>query len=158
MRTTRRSALVTIAAGAASTGCSSDPGPTSDRLAVLVDTIIPETDTPGAHQAGVTRMLGEDAAADPELARRVEEMVAAFAEVDFFDQDEEGRIAQMTSFMEADDERREHFQFLKNAVIDRYYTTEVGLVDELGYQGGTYLPEFPGCQEDHQLEEGPANA
>ena len=35
--------------------------------------------------------------------------------------------------------------------IDGYYTTETGLVQELGYKGNTYLSAFPGCQdEEHQ--------
>ena len=39
----------------------------------------------------------------------------------------------------------------KDLTIDHYYATEVGLVKELGYQGNTYLAEFPGCE--HQGEE-----
>jgi hypothetical protein len=37
------------------------------------------------------------------------------------------------------------FRLLKNLTADGYYTSRVGLVDELGYQGNTILPEFPSC-------------
>jgi hypothetical protein len=35
--------------------------------------------------------------------------------------------------------------------VEAYYSTEIGLAQELGYQGNSYLREFPGCQhEEHQ--------
>lgn len=37
------------------------------------------------------------------------------------------------------------FRLLKNLTADGYYTSRVGLVDELGYKGNTLLPEFPSC-------------
>jgi hypothetical protein len=41
--------------------------------------------------------------------------------------------------------RGEAFQTIKDATIDRYYSTEAGLVEEFGYKGGTFLASFPGC-------------
>ena len=37
------------------------------------------------------------------------------------------------------------FARLKSMTVDGYYTSEIGLLKELGYKGGTALAEFPGC-------------
>jgi gluconate 2-dehydrogenase gamma chain len=37
------------------------------------------------------------------------------------------------------------FRVLKNLTADGYYTSRVGLVEELGYKGNTVLAEFPSC-------------
>jgi gluconate 2-dehydrogenase gamma chain len=39
----------------------------------------------------------------------------------------------------------EFFRLLKNLTADGYYTSRVGLLDELGYQGNTVLAAFPSC-------------
>ena len=62
--------------------------------------------------------------------------------------DESARVQLLTEYSQADDARGEFFRALKDMTIDAYYTTEIGLVQELGYQGNTYLREFPGCQDE----------
>ena len=37
------------------------------------------------------------------------------------------------------------FRLLKNLTADGYYTSRVGLLDELGYKGNSALPQFPSC-------------
>jgi gluconate 2-dehydrogenase gamma chain len=37
------------------------------------------------------------------------------------------------------------FRLLKNLTADGYYTSRVGLLDELGYKGNTALSQFPSC-------------
>jgi hypothetical protein len=37
------------------------------------------------------------------------------------------------------------FGLLKNLTADGYYTSRVGLLDELGYKGNTALARFPSC-------------
>jgi gluconate 2-dehydrogenase gamma chain len=37
------------------------------------------------------------------------------------------------------------FRLLKNLTADGYYTSRVGLLDELGYTGNTARPAFPSC-------------
>jgi gluconate 2-dehydrogenase gamma chain len=37
------------------------------------------------------------------------------------------------------------FRLLKNLTADGYYTSRVGLLDELGYKGNTALLKFPSC-------------
>lgn len=163
---TRREALATIAvAGAAAPAAlhadhheyepQAFSGKQYELLAELVDVIIPETETPGASQAGVARMVDEDSVDDPALKAQVEAMLKRFAADGFSEQTEVGRNLLMADYSKAHDERGDLFSFLKNLTIDRYYATEAGLVEELGYKGNTFLPSYPGCRHDHQLEDDP---
>lgn len=40
------------------------------------------------------------------------------------------------------------FGMLKRATIDGYYTSKIGIHEDLQYQGNTALSEFPGCTHD----------
>ena len=42
------------------------------------------------------------------------------------------------------------FRLVKNLTADGYYTSRVGLVDELGYKGNTALAAFPACAVPEQ--------
>src|SRR5215510_6431812 len=43
------------------------------------------------------------------------------------------------------------FKTIKNMTIDGYYTSKIGIHDELKYKGNTYLKEFTGCTHpEHQ--------
>ena len=42
------------------------------------------------------------------------------------------------------------FRLVKNLTADGYYTSRVGLLDELGYRGNTFLAVFPQCQIPEQ--------
>jgi Gluconate 2-dehydrogenase subunit 3 len=43
------------------------------------------------------------------------------------------------------------FKEIKNRTIDGYYTSKIGIHDELKYKGNTYLKEFKGCTHpEHQ--------
>ncbi|MBI1356344.1 MAG: hypothetical protein GC160_18540 [Acidobacteria bacterium] len=156
----RREALVTIAAAAAATqACSGDGAAGSSlsaeevrRLGLALDTILPATDTPGAVGAGVPEMIAYDAGYHPDLLERVRKLLATFDQAGFFDQDAAGRDAVMMAMMDGDEARRAAFEDAKSLAIDYYYSTEVGLAQELGYQGGTYLAEFPGCTDEHLVE------
>ena len=37
------------------------------------------------------------------------------------------------------------FRLIKNLTADGYYTSRVGLLEELGYTGNTVLARFPAC-------------
>jgi hypothetical protein len=43
------------------------------------------------------------------------------------------------------------FRTIKYATVDGYYTSEIGIKQELRYKGNTYLKEFTGCTHpEHQ--------
>ncbi len=42
-------------------------------------------------------------------------------------------------------ETERFFAVLKRATIEGYYTSQVGIHDDLGYTGNTAIDEFPGC-------------
>jgi hypothetical protein len=43
------------------------------------------------------------------------------------------------------------FRRIKNSTIDGYYTSEIGIHQELKYKGNSFLKEFPGCTHpEHQ--------
>jgi hypothetical protein len=52
--------------------------------------------------------------------------------------------------MSAADVPVKFFRLFKNLTADGYYTSRVGLVDELGYKGNTALAEFPSCTVPEQ--------
>ena len=43
------------------------------------------------------------------------------------------------------------FRLVKDMTVEGFYTSKVGLIDELNYQGMNYMAEFPGCMHpEHQ--------
>ncbi len=160
-QTTRREALVTIAVGLSAGTLRSQQGyePSTfsqeeySLLGELVDMIIPDTETPGAKAVGVHSMLDEDLADGGAVLTTLRNGLARVGESGFGDMSEAERIAMLTAYSEGEGPDREFFDTLKGQTIDLYYATETGLVDELGYQGNTYLSEFPGCTHDHGIED-----
>ena len=139
---TRREALISIAAcGVAAQALdAADDEPEAFAanqfrlLEQLVDMIIPDS----------------DAAADPGLKRQAQGALFRLSSDGFADMGLPARTAVLTDYMIEGGQRRQHFQLIKGLTVDRYYATEIGLVQELGYQGNTYLAEFPGCEhEEH---------
>lgn len=161
---TRRAVLVQIAAGAAASRALAplslqaqtyQPQKLSAShyglLTTLVDMIIPPSDTPGAAEAGADRLIDEALADSDERRTRLVAGLDMLEKAGFQDLDEATRVKLLTEYSEADDARGEFFRTLKDMTVDAYYSTEIGLVQELGYQGNSYLREFPGCQhEEHQ--------
>ncbi len=148
MNPTRRDVLVTIAAFAAPAAEAQASFLTAAELAsltVLVDTIIPRTDTPGAADAGVPAYIERRLAADPPLAERfragIKELGAAFPALS---------AAQRTEFLQSRQDDP-FFRLVKGLTVDGYYTSREGLAGELGWHGNTYLTEFKGCTHpEHQ--------
>jgi len=137
MNPTRRDVLVTIAAIAAPPAEAQASFLTAAELVsltVLVDTIIPRTDTPGAADAGVPAYIDRRLAANAQLAERF----PALSE------------AQRTELLQARQDDP-FFQLVKSMTVDGYYTSKEGLAGELGWHGNTYLTEFKGCTHpEHQ--------
>jgi gluconate 2-dehydrogenase gamma chain len=156
MQPTRRDALVTIAGLAAASTAEAQTFLTKaelDWLGVLVDTIIPRTDTPGASDGGVPAFLDRRLAGNPQLAELFrsgrksldEESQARFGAA-FGAVTQEQRTELLTPRQETP-----FFRTMKGLTVDGYYTSEAGLTQELGWHGNTFLPEFTGCTHpEHQ--------
>ncbi len=161
LKTTRREALVTIAAGISAPALHSQGTyePTTfsmeeyESLGTLVDMILPASDTPGAREVGVHAMLDEDLAKSDEALGILRDGLGRLREQGFADMTAAQRVEALTRYSESTGADRDFFETLKGLTIDAYYSTEVGLVQELGYQGNTYLAEFPGCTHEHELGE-----
>jgi hypothetical protein len=115
-----------------------------ESLAALTDLIIPRTDTPGAADAGVPRIIDGIAAESPELQKSWVELLRwANAEAKQAGADAFTKLtnAQQVAILK----RAPDITLLKNSTVDAYYSTREGLVTELGWNANTFLPEFKGC-------------
>lgn len=98
---------------------------------MLVDLIIPHTDTPGATDAHVPEFIDRKLSLDSELKERFLAGLRGF----------DGVLKDGDPFS----------KLLKDLTVDGYYTSKEGLTQELGWHGNTYLTEFKGCTHaDHQ--------
>lgn len=121
--------------------------PEFETVRILADLIIPRTDTPGAADAGVHRIIDLDVFEKPELQKLWREGIAWFRTVPQKQQLEVLRAASE----DPDHAGAPFFTLLKGAVVDAYYTTKEGLRTELGWNANTFLPEFKGCtHKEHQ--------
>ena len=50
---------------------------------------------------------------------------------------------------ESKDPSVQFFHLIKNLTADGYYTSQIGLIKELGYSGNTAMAEFPTCLHEH---------
>ena len=165
---TRRDAIKTVAAGlAVSAAGSAAAAPlvqiatayqprnfSSDQfrlLTTLVEMIIPETGTPGAAAAGVDRIIDDELGKDLDRRAKFRQGLAVLEAEKFSERDKDDQVRLLTEFSNSDGEKGEFFALLKDLTIDGYYSTEIGMVRELGYRGNTFLKDFPGCtHEEHQ--------
>lgn len=158
---TRRQALVSLTAGLSVRALPAQEtykpvtfsAEEFELLGIVVDMILPASDTPGAREVGVHAMIDEDLAKRSGPLGRLRTGLAALRVEGFGEMAEAQRIAVLTGFEDGSGENKQFFETVKGLTIDAYYSTEVGLVQELGYQGNTYLDEFPGCTHDHKLED-----
>jgi hypothetical protein len=102
-----------------------------DKVAKLVDLIIPRTDTPGASDVHVPEFIDRKLSLDPVLKERFLEGLRTFS----------GVLKDGDAFS----------KMLKDLTVDGYYTSKEGLTQELGWHGNTFLTEFKGCTHpEHQ--------
>ena len=122
--------------------------------AVLVDLIIPRSDTPGASDAGVPLIL--DAVATKNAAFK-KQWLAGLQWLNegrtFRTLTQEQQVAILTPVsIESSSAGGKFFKLAKDSTIDAYYSTREGLVAELGWHGNTFLKEFKGCTHpEHQV-------
>jgi hypothetical protein len=136
-----------------------------ETVATLAELIIPETDTPGARAAGVDRFI--DAVlkdATPGDRKRfldglvwIDSRSKALAGADFVSSTPVQQVALLTELAPAEGTSGEapagvdFFQAIKSMTITGYYTTEIGLQQELGDDGRLVMATFEGCTHpEHQ--------
>jgi len=132
-------------------------------VAALAELIIPQTDTPGAKAALVDRFIDGLLQTAPAADRRqfisgvgrLDARSRALFRVDFLT----ATPAQQTDLLtrlstEGSAESRElvdFFAVMKSMTITGYYTSEIGMRDELGDNGQLFLPSYEGCTHpEHQ--------
>ncbi len=126
-----------------------------DRVAEM---IVPATEhSPGAHEAKVSYYIDLVAANSSESVRAdwksrlaaFDNMAASRHGKSFvaLTPSEQGAVLTGVSAQENHPSTPEEHFFvdMKKATLFGYYTSEVGLIKELGYQGNQALASFPGC-------------
>ena len=140
----------------------------NETVIALTELIIPETDTAGAKAAGVNRFI--DAVLQKAKPEDRDSFVRGLTWVDdrsrrqFKNDFVAATPAQQTALLTELSERSrspdvpaelrtgaDFFRAIKSLTIDGYYTTEVGLRQELGDNGQLFLAQFAGCDHpEHQ--------
>jgi hypothetical protein len=134
----------------------------NETVVALTELIIPATDTPGAKAARVNEFIDLVLSAETESVRR--RFATGLAWLDGRSRELFGRdfkdarpeeqtklVETLASASEGSDPGAGFFKQIKTYTINGYYTSEIGLIRELGYKGNTYLDEFPGCTHpEHQ--------
>jgi hypothetical protein len=124
-------------------------------VAGLCELIIPATDTPGAKAALVDRFV-DGVLHDAEPADRakflaglawIDKTSRARYKADFLSATPAQQTELLTRLSSEQDEKTgvEFFQALKSMTITGYYTTEIGLRQELGDSGQLFSGAFEGC-------------
>jgi hypothetical protein len=137
----------------------------NEAVIVVTELIIPETDTPGAKAAKVNRFV--DAVLEQAATADRDRFVQGLAWMDarskalFGKELLEASPAQQTELLTRlssegnkygeDRIGLQFFEALKTMTINGYYTTEIGLRQELGDNGQLFLPQFQGCDHPDHL-------
>ncbi|HXE05972.1 MAG TPA: gluconate 2-dehydrogenase subunit 3 family protein [Bryobacteraceae bacterium] len=129
----------------------------------IADLIIPETGTPGAVGAGVPAYI------DLVIARNTDQQLVVADGLRWLDSEaeraagkkfvgltEEQQLSILEPLCAAMDENKNNparniqfFSLIKSLTADGYYTSQVGLMEELGYKGNMALAAYPECVHEH---------
>jgi glucoside 3-dehydrogenase (cytochrome c) hitch-hiker subunit len=134
-----------------------------ETVATLVELIIPQTDTPGAKAALVDRFVDSLLVAAQRSDRTrfisglgwLDRRSKALSARDFVTASpaQQSELLTRLSAEGSTEERAgvEFFTAIKSMTITGYYTSEIGLHDELGDDGQMFLPAYEGCTHaEHQ--------
>ena len=139
--------------------------PQNDTVVTLTELIIPQTDTPGAKAVGVNRFIDRVLyVAKPSdrdkflrglawIDERSQTLFRkGFAAADASEQATLlTRLADENNKDDADRPGVDFFRAIKSMTISGYYTSEIGLRQELGDDGRLAMEEFVGCAHpEHQ--------
>jgi len=129
-------------------------------LTRMVDMIIPRTDTPGAADAGVPLYIDIIVNSDPALGAKfrnglseLDRAALKAAKKNFADAPEPARIKVLESMLPSQAPGNDFFETVKAMTIVGYYSSEIGLFEELHFIGNEALSNFPGCPHGgHSLD------
>jgi len=134
----------------------------------LTELIIPTDDQPGAKEAQVARYIDfvvfSASEFEPQLQKDWIDGLALLDKLsgqkyshpfrDLSAAQQEALLTEMSAPEHDPHATHEGYAFyrrVKGMTVEGFYTSKIGLVDVLGYQGRTYLAEFPGCTHpEHQ--------
>ncbi len=131
----------------------------NETVLAVADLLIPDTDTPGAKAARVNRFI--DLMLSVESAERQKAYLQALGWLDGYCLKKYSNpftglgMAQQTDVLtllthENETPEIAHgvelFRILKQSIVDAYYSSEIGLLQELKYETNPFQPEFPGCK------------
>ncbi len=132
-------------------------------VVVLAELIIPETDTPGATIAQVNQFIDFELSEGPADER--DDFLQGLAWLDrtsrarfgrdFVDLELQTQTELLARLAAPDSSEnqigRVFFRSVKQQTVVGYYTSRVGMRQELGYQGNMFLPRFEGCTHPEHL-------
>lgn len=115
----------------------------------LADLIIPATSTPGAVGAGVPGYIDYVVNANEDWRALFRDGLKGLRAQHFDQMTESGQVALLTRYIDqpGDGLTTRFLRAVKAMTADGYYTSKIGLVDELGYQGNSAHASYPGCPE-----------
>jgi|HubBroStandDraft_1064217.scaffolds.fasta_scaffold161458_2 hypothetical protein len=121
-------------------------------LTRMVDLIIPRTDTPGAADAGVPLYIDIIVKYDAPLGEKFRSGLSqldatsrAANKKSFSEAGEPAQIKVLESMQSEKAAGHEFFETVKAMTIVGYYSSEIGLFQELHFKGNEALSSFPGC-------------
>jgi gluconate 2-dehydrogenase gamma chain len=129
-------------------------------LTRMVDLIIPKTDTPGAADAGVPLYIDLVVNSDHAIGDRIRNGLHLLDELSrkankkiFVGSPEAIQIKVLQSLVPKKAKGNDFFETVKSMTIVGYYSSEIGLFDELRFKGNEALSTFPGCPHSgHPVE------
>lgn len=134
-------------------------------LVEMCEQIIPADDnSPGAKAARVNEYIDTVVNASPDSAKTAwrnglkalnDRSREKFSKP-FADATSEQQIELLTEISKNEfapkTELEQFFRRAKNATIDGYYTSEIGIHQELKYKGNSFLKDFPGCTHPEHMK------
>ena len=142
----RRTALLVIGGAFPIPGFAAGDRELIDRVADMI--IPPDQHSPGAQAAGVGASIALVIANSPAAAQKQwSERLRAFEQLavsrynrPFLQLGEKEQAALLDT-----PQSREFLAQMKKLTLAGYYTSKIGLIQELGYQGNQVMGSFPGC-------------
>ncbi|MGH9666049.1 MAG: gluconate 2-dehydrogenase subunit 3 family protein [Bryobacteraceae bacterium] len=132
-----------------------------EMLQHYAEILIPADDQPGARDAHVAEYIDfvvhAAAAHAPEMQTGWKQAVAWLASRNFDKSTPAERLALVENMSAPDHDKTASrdgyptYLLIKNMTVFAFYTSRVGLIDNLNYKGLAYLTEFPACTHpEHQ--------